>query len=231
MLDLKVRYLAATVVAALVGWGGFAAHDAAAQKIVCWKDKSGKTIGCGDKVPPEYQDNATKELDKGGVTRKTTETAAERAKREAQEKEQAAQKAEEKKRLAEQQRQDAALINAFTNEKEIDLKRDRDLQVVDGQLTQLRVTHKNASDRHAEVKGRMDSTVKSGKPATDAQKEDIARSEADMAKAEQGVAAKEKEKEEIRKRYADMKARYIVLKGGSTPAPTAVPAPTTAAKK
>ena len=225
MRDIKMRYLAATVVAALLGWGGFAAHDAAAQKIVCWKDKSGKTIGCGDKVPPEYQDNATKELDKGGVTRKTTETAEERARREAQEKEQSAQRAEEKKRLAEQQRQDAALINAFTNEKEIDLKRDRDLQVVDGQLTQLRVSHKNASDRHAEVKGRMDATVKSGKPATDAQKEDLTRSEAEMAKAEQGVAAKDKEKEEIRKRYADMKARYIVLKGGGSAAPTTAAAP------
>ena len=37
-------------------------------KIVCWKDKAGKTVGCGDKVPPEYQDNATKELNRRGVT-------------------------------------------------------------------------------------------------------------------------------------------------------------------
>jgi hypothetical protein len=224
MPDIKVRYLAATVAAALFAWGGFAAHHAAAQNIVCWKDKSGKTIGCGDRVPPEYQDNATRELDKRGVTRKTTETAEVRAKREAQEKEQAAQKAEEKKRLVEEKRQDAALVNAFTNEKEIDLKRDRDLQVVDGQLTQLRVSHKNAADRHAEIKGRMDAAVKSGKPATDAQKEDLARSEADMAKAEQSVIAKDKEKEEVRKRYADMKARYVLLKGGSAPAPSATPA-------
>ena len=233
MPDIKVRYLAATVVAALLGWGGFAFHDAAAQKIVCWKDKSGKTIGCGDRVPPEYQDNATRELDKGGVTRKTTETAEERSRREAQEKDQAAQKAEEKKRLTEQKRQDAALVNAFTDEKEIDLKRDRDLQVVDGQLTQMRVSHKNASDHYAEVKGRMDATMKSGKPATDAQKEDLARAEADMAKAEQGVVAKEKEKEDIRKRYADMKARYVLLKGGPAPAPApaSVPVPVTASKK
>lgn len=227
MRDIKVRYLAATVAAALLGWGGFAAHDATAQKIVCWKDKSGKTIGCGDKVPPEYQDNATRELDKRGVTRKTTETAQEIARREAQEKEQAAQKAEEKKRQAEKSRQDAALINTFTDEKEIDLKRDRDLQVVDGQLTQLRVSLRNASERHAEVKGRLDATTKGGKPATDAQKEDLARAEADRAKAEKNIAAKEKEKEEIRKRYADMKARYIALKGGPAPAPV----PAAAAKK
>lgn len=221
MRDIKVRYLAATVVAALLGWGGFAAHDAAAQKIVCWKDKSGKTIGCGDKVPPEYQDNATRELDKRGVTRKTTETFEERAKREAQEKKQDAQKAGEKKRLAEQSRQDTALINTFSHENEIDLKRDRDLLVVDGQLTQMRVSHKNALDHHAEAKGRMNAATKGGKPATDAQKEDMARAEADKTKAEQNVAAREKEKEDIRKRYADMKARYIALRGGPTPAPAA----------
>jgi hypothetical protein len=221
MRDIRLKYLAATAVIALLGWGGFAG-DAGAQKIVCWKDKSGKTIGCGDKVPPEYQDNATRELDKRGITRKTTETAEERAKREAGEKAEATQKAEEKKRLAEQRRQDTALINTFSNEKEIDLKRDRDLQVVDGQLTQLRVTHKNAAARHAEVKGRMDGTLKSGKPATESQKEDLARAEDDMAKITQHIADKEKDKDEIRKKYADMKARYIALKGG--PASTAAAA-------
>ncbi len=229
MREIKARYLAATVMAALLGWGGFAAHDVAAQKIVCWKDKSGKTIGCGDRVPPEYQDNATRELDRGGVTRKTTETAEERARREAQEKDQAAQKAAEKRRIAEQSRQDDALLNTFTHENEIDLKRDRDLQVVDGQLTQMRVSHKNASDRYAEVKGRMDAATKGGKPAPDALKEDIARAETDRTKAEQGVAAREKEKDDIRKRYAEMKARYIALKGGPTPAPSTAAAP--AAKK
>lgn len=231
MRDIRVHYLAAAVVAALLGWGGFAAPDAVAQHIVCWKDKSGKTIGCGDRVPPEYQDNATRVLDKRGVTRKTTETAEERARLEAQKKEQAAQNAEEKKRLAEQKRQDTALINAFTDTKEIDLKRDRDLQVVDSQLIQLRVSHKNASDRQVEVKGRIEAAAKSGKPATDALIEDLARAEADNARTEQGVLAKEKEKEDIRQRYAEMKARFIVLKGGPAPAPSAVPAPTTAAKK
>jgi len=226
MLKTNRLFLAAvlaTALAALVAGGALAQSKGG--KIVCWKDKSGKTIGCGDKVPPEYQDNATKELDKGGITRRTTETAEERAKREAQEKAQASQKAEEKKRIAEQQRQDTALINTFSNEKEIDLKRDRDFQVVDGQLTQLQVSHKSAVDHSADVKGRMDAAAKSGKPATDAQKEDMARAEADKAKTEQNIAAREKEKEDIRKRYADMKQRYIMLKGGGTPAP----APTTAA--
>src|SRR5688572_15556951 len=113
MRDIGLRYLAIAGAVALLGWG-LPAGEAAAQKIICWKDKSGKTVGCGDKVPPEYEDSATRELDKRGVTRKTTETAEERAKREAKERSEAAQKAEEKKRLAEQRRQDAALLNTFS---------------------------------------------------------------------------------------------------------------------
>jgi hypothetical protein len=194
-------------------------------KIVCWKDKAGKVVGCGDAVPPEFQDNATKELDRGGVTRKVTETAEERAKREALDKEQAAQKAEEKKRRAEQSRQDAALISTFTNEKEIDLKRDRDLQVADTQLTQYRVQHKNAIDRETDFKGRAEASEKNKKPVPEYIKEEISRAQADKAKAEQGAAAKEKEKEEIRKRYAEMRERYILLKGGGPAAPVAAAAP------
>lgn len=220
MRNTRFQILAAAAAAALIASLG-TAGDAQAQKIICWKDKSGKTVGCGDKVPPEYQDNATRELDKRGVTRRTTETAEERARREAQEKAQATQKAAEAKKLAEQRRQDAALINTFSNEKEIDLKRDRDLQVVDGQITQMRVSHKNASDRYNEVKGRMDGTIKSGKPATETQKEDLARAEAERTRLEQSIAEKEKEKDAIRKRYAEMKERYIALRGGPTAAAAA----------
>jgi hypothetical protein len=207
------------------------AGDALAQKkIVCWKDKAGKVVGCGDTVPPEYQDSATKELDKRGITRKTTETAEERARREAEEKLTASQKSDDKKRLekqrAEQQRQDQALINTFSNENEIDLKRDRDLQVVDTQVNQMRVNHKMAVARHAEVKARMDAAAKTGKPASDYNKEELARALSDMDKAELSIVTREKEKEDIRKKYADMRERYILLRGGA-----AAPAPATAAAK
>ena len=44
-------------------------------------------------------------------------------------------------------RLDAALVNSFTSEKEIDVKRDRDLQVVELQINQLRMSLKNTADR------------------------------------------------------------------------------------
>ena len=227
MRDIKGAYLAAAM-AALLGWCGSVAQDATAQKIVCWKDKSGKTVGCGDKVPPEYQDSATRELDKRGMTRKTNESAEELAKRKAQEKENEQNKAELDKKAAEQKRQDSALINTYTNEKEIDLRRDRDLATLDGQINQLKVMQKNAVDRQSEIKARIATAATKG--GSDLQKEDLARAEGDQRKADQGIGDKEKERDAVRKRYADQKARYIELKGGSTAAAPA-PAPAAPAKK
>ena len=230
MLKTTRAFLAAALAIALAAYVAGGVQAQSKGKIVCWKDKSGKVVGCGDTVPPEYQDSATKEMDARGVTRKTTETAEERAKRTAQEQETAKQRAEEKKRLAEQKRQDAALLNTFTDEKEIDLKRDRDLQVVDTQLSQFRVAHKNAVDRLSEFKTRIQAAEKSKSAPSDYNKDELARAETDKAKAEQNIAAKEKEKEDIRKRYAEMKERYIMLRGGGAPAPTTAAAPAAAKK-
>src|SRR6185295_1748746 len=81
---------------------------AATGKIVCWKDKSGKTIGCGDKVPPEYQSSATSELDSQGVTRRQTESVEEANARRQREQDAARAKAEDDRKRLDQQRQDTA---------------------------------------------------------------------------------------------------------------------------
>jgi hypothetical protein len=225
MRDIKgICGMAAAV--ALLGLGAPIAQDAAAQKIVCWKDKSGKTVGCGDKIPPEYQDNASQEIDKRGVVRKTNESAEEKAKRVAKEQENEKTKAEQDKKAAEQKRLDSALVNTYSNEKEIDLRRDRDLATIDAQVTQLKVMQKNAADRQKEVKGRIDTVTKTGKQPGDAVKDELARAESDQRKADQSLADKEKEKDEIRVRYATMRARYLELKGGGSAAPAPAPAPT-----
>jgi hypothetical protein len=198
---------------------GLAATPALAQekskRIVCWKDKSGKVIGCGDKVPVEYQDAATREMDRTGVTRGTTESAEDAAKRRAKEQEAAKQKAEDDKRAAEQKRQDAALLNTFSNEKEIDQKRDRELAQLDLQMSQMKVSLKNAQDRHSEVKARSDAAAKDNKDkkAAEGLKDELTKAQADKDRIEQTINAKEKEKEEIRKLYASQKQRYLELKG------------------
>lgn len=205
-----------TIVA--VALAAFAAGAAQAQKpkgstIICWKDKSGKVIGCGDSVPPEFQDSATQQMDRTGVTRKTTESAEVQARRKAEEAAQAQQKEAEKKRLAEQKRQDTALLNTYANEKEIDQRRNRELLVVDRQLDQLRVLHKNAGARHAESVKRLAAAESANKPS-DALKDEIARAEADTVKLERTIAAREKERESILARYARTKQRFLEISPG-----------------
>lgn len=199
---------------------------AQAQKIVCWKDKSGKVVGCGDRVPPEFQQNESKTLNQGGLTVETTVSAQEaaRLKQEAQKK--AALKVEEDRQIAEQRRQDSALVNTYTSDKEIDQRRDRELQVVDLQLTQLKTSLKNATEAEAVSQKRNADIAKSGKPVPPALVDELARAVDGRKRIEARVVEKENDKAAINKRYADQKARYIELRGGG-----AAPAPAPAAKK
>jgi chromosome segregation ATPase len=208
------RLLTAAAVAVLLAGAGAAPDEALAQKrIVCWKDKAGKIIGCGDTVPPEYRDSGVSELDRRGVTRATRESVEEEARRRAEEKERAARRAEEQKSLAERRRQDSTLLATYSSAEEIDQKRDRELQQIDLQITQLNVSLKNAAARYDEVKARQDTAGKAKKPAPAGTEEELARIGAERQRLAQSIAAKQKEKEELHERYAEQKRRYLELKG------------------
>jgi hypothetical protein len=196
-------------------------------KIVCWKDAAGKVIGCGDKVPPEYQDSGTRELDRRGVTRGTTESVEETNKRRLKEQEAARLKAEVERKSVEQKRQDTALMESYSNEKEIDLKRDRDLQVVDLQIEQITMSLKNASQRYSDAKTRADAMEKAGKPVSAQLKDELARAASDTERLEKNIRAKNQEKDDLRARYAEQRRRYIELRSnqGSAATASASPAP------
>lgn len=241
--SVKLRIGVAAALALAVGFTtGYTSAVSAQSKgggsIVCWKDAAGKVVGCGDKVPPEYATGGTKVLDKGGNVRKTGDSAEEAAKRREQEGEQAKIKAEEQKRLAEQKRQDSALLNTFTNADEIDLKRKREIQAIDNNITQQQAALKVANDRLADAKGRAAASDKDKKAAPQPVKEDLARAERDKTRLEQDIAAKEQDKRDIETKYAAYKKRYLELKGvtpttpaAATPATPAATTPAPAAAK
>lgn len=234
---IRSKYLLNIAVAtvALFTWGATAVH---AQKIVCWKDASGKVVGCGDKVPPEFAGGGTKELDKHGNVRKTGESAEQAAARRAKEKELAIVKEEEAKRLKEQKRQDQALLNTFSNEKEIDLKRDRELQALNNFLTQQAGAQKAADARLADARKRAETFEKDKKPLPPVVKEDLARAEREKSRIDTDIANNEKAKADTTAKYAEYRKRFMELRGltpaAEAPAPPATPsAPATpvAAKK
>ena len=201
----------------LLAAAGIVASPAMAQskpgRFVCWKDKSGKVVGCGDTSPPEYRDNAAAELDRRGLKRANVESAEEAARRRAQEEATARQKAEEQRRLADRQRLDAALLNTYASEKEIDDRKNRELQQIDLAIVQLQAPLKNATDRYNDASKRN-------------AKEDMARAAAEKEKYEREIADKEKDKVEINERYAAQKKRYLELRsGGQSAAAVPVSAP------
>src|SRR5262245_37926761 len=93
------RFVLAVLATALALASG-AALAQAKGKIVCWKDKDGKVVGCGDRIPPEYQDAASQELDRQGVRRKATGTVEEEAQKKVEAEAVKKQREDEKKKLA-----------------------------------------------------------------------------------------------------------------------------------
>ena len=216
--------LGALALAALWGLPDAAfAQAKPATKIVCWKDKTGKIVGCGDKVPPEFQDSATKEMDSRGVTRKTTESVEQAAQRRAREQEAAAIKAEQDRKALDQKRQDMALLETFSNEKEIDLKRDREIGMLDLQTDQLNTALKGATTRYNDARTRAE-TAEKNKALSPGLRDELARATADKDRLEKAVQAKQMEKDELRKRYAEYRKRYAELRGGAAAQPTPVSA-------
>lgn len=223
---------ATSLVALLVAVGSAQAQPAAASgdKIVCWKDKAGKTVGCGDKVPPEYQDNASKELNKRGVTVKQTEPPL-TAEQKKSLQDEADRKAAATQVAAEQKRKDRALLDTFTNVKEIDLKRNRDIQLIASNIEAQQTNLKNANDRQADARNRIEQFKKGNKPVPVPIQDDHDRAEAGKAKIQMQITQKRKEIADLNQQYDDMKKRFNELTGATpavAPAPVAAPAPVTA---
>ena len=108
---------------------GAAAH---AGGLVKWVDEKGVTH-YGDSLPPEYASRGNQELSSQGLVIKKTEGSLTPEQRKARE-EAAARETAAQKKSTEQLRQDAAIFNTYTSEKEIDVTRDRNLQTVEAKL-------------------------------------------------------------------------------------------------
>jgi hypothetical protein len=208
---------------------------AQAQKIVCWKDKAGKVVGCGDKVPPEFQDNATKELNKRGVVVNQSAPALTADQKRALQAD-LDRKAAEDQKAAEIRRKDRALLDTFSNDKEIDLKRNRDIQLIESNIEAQQTNLKNANDRQADARIRIDQLKKENKPIPAPLQEDYDRAEASKTKIQTQITQKRKEIADLNVLYDEMKKRFIELKGdapanppGSAAKPGSPPATATSA--
>jgi hypothetical protein len=222
---------AVLLIALLLAAGAVHAQAQGGGKIVCWKDKAGKTVGCGDKVPPEYQDNATKELNKRGITVNQSDPALTADQKKAIQAE-TDRKAAASAVAAEQKRKDKALLDTFTTVNEIDLKRNRDIQLIASNIEAQQTNLKNANDRQADVRSRIEQFKKENKPVPAPVQEEFDRTEAAKVKIQTQITQKRKEIADLNQQYDDMKKRFLELTGAApvaAPAPAATPAPAASA--
>ena len=217
----KIQAVTALAAAAILGiTAAPAAEPQKAGGLVCWKDKAGKTVGCGDKVPPEYQDNATGALNKRGEIVNQGEASMSAEQRKAQQADAEKKKQEEAQR-AEEKRKDRALLDSFTNEKEIDLKRARDIQQIEVNIAAQQSLVKSMTERQTETRARIDAAKKDNKPVAPALQQEYDKQTSDLAKLQDHITQKRKEIVEKNAEYDAMKKRFMELKGTS---PAAAPA-------
>lgn len=174
-------------------------------KLYKWVDKDG-TTHYGETIPPEYADRETKKLEKGRlVDRKSTFDS---LKTKSTKEDAPADKA-----ALEARRRDDALLNSYTNEKEIDLARDRNLLQVEARINSYATVLKSAQASLDDLHKESEARTKNGQKIPQSLTEDIAAAEARVEKLKKDLEASQKESDAVKARYEADKRRFRELKG------------------
>jgi hypothetical protein len=180
-------------------------HQAhSASKIVKWKDDKGMTH-YGDSVPTQYSNRESSEISKQGITVKRFKPI----------------NAQDQAIVAanqEQDKKDKALVTAFTNANEIDLARDRNLQLDIVAIESLQLQKINSVKKLAENQSYANRFIKNNKPVPADLSADIKNNQLEVAKQEQLINERKAEMEKTRKRFDDDKLRFIALKSNTNEA-------------
>lgn len=180
------------------------AHAEGTKRIVKWKDEKGVTH-YGDSIPPEYANRDNALINRQGITVQQNRPNAPQ------------QNKEEELAKLEQQKKDRALLGTFTNTKEIDLTRDRNLEPEQLALKNLQQDRTIAQKKVDAAAAEAASYSKSKKPIPASVSATLKTSNDNLAKIDQHISERQQTIENIKKRFDDDKKRYIELKG-QTPA-------------
>ena len=189
---------------------GIAFSFPVAAKMYKWVDDKG-TTHYGETIPPEYADKDRSELGKSGrvIEKKEVLTPEERR---------ANEQADIKKRGDEQaelerKRRDKALVNTYSNEQEIDLARNRNLQQIEARINSINSRLKMANDNLLAFQKEAEARAKAGKKIYPSLQEDLKESQARSARLQQDLEKAKAEKATLDARYDADKARYKELTG------------------
>jgi len=178
---------------------------AAEAKLYKWVDDQGETH-YGEVIPPEFADKDKVEFDDKGRVVKERRSEAETNSPE--------NKTAEQRAALEQHRKDKALLNTYSNEKEIDLARDRNLQQVEARINSIHLLQQSAQESLDSFRKEA-SGIKAGKQIPASLQADITTAENKMAKLQQDLDAANEKAASVRAGFEADKVRYRELTGGA----------------
>ena len=176
-------------------------------KIVKWIDKQGVTH-YGDRPPSYEESKSIVELNNRGLIMK--KNAPIEHKNEAQDLQQ-----------QQQDRKDKILLASYTNANEIDLARDRSLEMNKAATTSLASQKENVAARIARNTTTADGFKQRNKPLPANLDKEFKDTLAQSSRIDKQIADRKLEMEQTRKNYADDKARFLILKQPADANPTA----------
>ena len=181
-----------------------------AAKMYKWVDDKG-TTHYGETIPPEYANKDRAVLNKEGRVVKKEEVL---TPEEIRAKELAEAKKRSDEELAQEfKRRDKALLNTYSNEKEIDLARDRNLLQIEARIDSINAQIKKANEKLAGFQKESDSFTKANKALPATLQEDLQYSQSRLTKLQQDLEKYQAEKATLDTRYNADKARYRELTG------------------
>jgi len=173
-------------------------------------DDKGRTQYYNNTPPPECLGKATVEMSDHGVVIKKTKEEVELKEAE----EQAKREAVEKKRAMDKKRLDAALLATYTDKKEIDLARDRNIQPVELAIKGIEPRLKVSQDRLEVLKLQFLEAQKTKSPALASIKKEMNPVKKEVVRLEDELIKRKEEVENIKARFSAERKRFIELKQG-----------------
>jgi len=174
-------------------------------KLYKWVDDQGETH-YGEVIPPEYANKDKVQFDDKGRVIKERQAEDETAT--------SGNKTAEQRAALEQRRKDKALLNTYSNEKEIDLARDRNLQQVEARINSIQLLQKSAQESLDSYRKEANG-ITAGKQIPPSLQADITAAENKLARLKQDLDAANAKAASVKASFEADKVRYRELKGGA----------------
>ena len=181
-------------------------------KLYKWVDDKGVTH-YGEVIPPEYANKSNALLsDKGRLIKRNEEI--NNTERRANEEVEAKKRIDNEAKL-EQSRKDKALLNTFSNEKEIDLARDRNLHQVESLISSVQSLQKSARESLKNYQQEAEERKRAGKKLHASLQADITESENKLAKLQLDLVKAQEKAASVKASYEADKMRFRELNGSA----------------